>query len=113
MADLGLRRIRVLSEQRDAGHHHPWRAETALEPVFLPETFLDRMELAVLLESFDGRDLTAVRLHGEHGARLHRLVVEMTVHAPQCVVSQPMCVPSRRSSRRKWTSSRRESTCLS
>ena len=34
-----------------------------------------------------------------------------TVHAPQCVVSQPMWVPvSARSSRIRWTSRRREST---
>ena len=37
-----------------------------------------------------------------------------TVQAPQCVVSQPMCVPvSRRFSRRKWTRRRRDSTSAS
>src|SRR5262249_30194132 len=37
-----------------------------------------------------------------------------TVHAPQCVVSQPMCVPVKRStSRIKCTSSRRGSTSAS
>ena len=38
----------------------------------------------------------------------------MTVHAPQLLVSQPMCVPvSPKSSRRRWTSRRRGSTSAS
>src|SRR5881396_1668557 len=37
-----------------------------------------------------------------------------TVHAPQCVVSHPMCVPvSRRTSRIRWTSRSRGSTSAS
>src|SRR5262249_43462532 len=50
VADLGFRRIRVASEQRDAGHHHPRRAVAALQAVLLPEPFLDRMQRAALLE---------------------------------------------------------------
>src|SRR5262249_1592062 len=37
---------------------------------------LDGMELAVLLQPFDGRDLPAVRLHRQHGAGLHRRPVQ-------------------------------------
>src|SRR5204862_2405445 len=53
------------------------RAEAALEAVAFPEGLLQRMEL---LRSgrlpFDGGEGMAVRLHGEHDARAHRLAVE-------------------------------------
>src|SRR5205823_11939043 len=55
---------------------HAWRAEAALQSVLLKESFLDRIELAVLLQSFHRHDLTAVRLNGERRARLDRLSVE-------------------------------------
>src|SRR5215470_1759057 len=44
--------------------------------MLLGEALLHRMELAALLETLDGRDLRAVGLHREHGARLHRCSVE-------------------------------------
>src|SRR5206468_790441 len=56
--------------------HHSRRAVAALQAVLLPEAFLDGMELAVLLEALDGRDLMAVGLDREEGARLHGLPVE-------------------------------------
>ena len=66
----------LLLEQRVAGHHHARRAEAALQAVLLQEAVLDRVELAVLLQALDGRDLAAVGLHGEHGAGLHGHAVE-------------------------------------
>ena len=75
-------------------HDHSGRAVAALQSMLFPESFLHRMQFAVLRQAFDGRDLRAVGLHGEHRARLHRLAVELdTVHAPQSDVSQPTCVP--------------------
>src|ERR1700692_4852764 len=65
-ADLQLARIRVLLEERAARHQHSRRAIAALQAVLLPEAFLHRVELAVLLEPFDRRDLVAVGLHREH-----------------------------------------------
>jgi hypothetical protein len=47
-----------------------------LQPVLLLERLLDRVQLAALLEPLDGHHLAPVRLHGEDGARLHRLAVE-------------------------------------
>ena len=44
--------------------------------MLLVERLLHRMELAVRGEALDRRHLAAVRLHREHGARLHRLAVE-------------------------------------
>src|SRR5262245_16948949 len=53
VADLVLARARVLLEVRVAGHEHAGRAVAALEAVLLHEPFLDRVELAVLLEPLD------------------------------------------------------------
>ena len=66
----------VLGDECGPDEHHPRRAEAALEAVLLLERGLDRVQGAVALEAFDRRDLTAVGLHREHGARLHRLAVE-------------------------------------
>src|SRR5262245_8985874 len=54
MADLGLGRVRVATEQRDARHHHARRAVPALQSVLLPESFLNRVQLAALFEPFHG-----------------------------------------------------------
>src|SRR5256885_4841045 len=61
-ADLHLVRLLVARQQGAAGHHHPRRAEAALQAVLLPEALLDGMELAVLLQAFHGGDLRAVGL---------------------------------------------------
>src|SRR4029077_8840932 len=60
LADLRLARIGVLLQEGVAGQHHAGRAVAALEAMLLPEAFLDRMELAVLGEPFDGHHLAAV-----------------------------------------------------
>jgi hypothetical protein len=54
----------------------PRRTVTALQPVFFPEAFLHRMELAVIGEPLDRGDLGTVRLHGEHGARFDGVAVD-------------------------------------
>src|ERR671936_740406 len=69
--------VAVRSEEFDAGHDHPRRAEAALEGVALPERLLQRMQLAAPREALDRRDLAAVGLDREHGARLHRAPVEV------------------------------------
>src|SRR5215468_3431490 len=84
LTDLLLARVLVPLEQRDARHHHSRRAVAALQAVFLGEPLLHRMELAALLETLDGPDLAPVRLHGENGARFHRLAVE--VHGASAAV---------------------------
>src|SRR5919109_1713592 len=76
--DLGLGQpVAVRTEELDAGHDHPRRAEAALERVALPEGLLERMQLAVPRQALDRRDLAAVGLDREHGARLHREPVEV------------------------------------
>src|ERR671930_2012899 len=69
--------VAVRAEELDAGHDHPRRAEAALERMALPEGLLQRMQLAVVGETLDRRDLAAVGLDCEHGARLHGAAVEM------------------------------------
>src|SRR6266850_1744663 len=76
LSDVRLAGLLVARQQRAAGHHHPRRAVPALQPVLVPERFLDGVELAVLLQALHGADLRAVRLDREHRARLHRLAVE-------------------------------------
>src|SRR5262245_52901141 len=62
-------------EQRRTGHDERWRAEPALLSVVVPERLLDRVELAVLFESFDGPNLLALRLDGQRRAGIDRLAV--------------------------------------
>jgi len=104
----------VRARKRAAGHQHARRAIAALQAVLLPEAFLDGVQLAVALEPLDGRDLTAVGLHRHTVHDFTGWPSSSTVHAPQWVVSQPMCVPvSRKLSRKRCTRRRRDSTSAS
>jgi hypothetical protein len=47
-----------------------------LPPWACSRTLLQRMRLAGRGQAFDGGDLAPVGLHGEHGARFHRLPVD-------------------------------------
>jgi hypothetical protein len=44
--------------------------------VFVPERFLQRVQVPVVAETFDGKHLPAVRLYDEHRARFHGLAIE-------------------------------------
>src|SRR5262245_46383692 len=70
VADLLLRRVRVLAEQPGRLHDHPGGAEAALEAVLVPESLLERMERGPVGHPLDRPDLGAVRLDREHRARL-------------------------------------------
>ena len=67
----GIAREEVRCRQDHAG-----RAEAALQAVVLDERALERVELAVLREPLDRRDLAALGLEREHGAALHGASVE-------------------------------------
>src|SRR2546426_5168853 len=75
-ADLRLGGILVAGEQGAARQHHPRGAVAALQPVLLPERFLDGVQLAVLLQAFHRGDLRALGLDREDGAGLHGLAIE-------------------------------------
>src|SRR4051794_6434924 len=51
LADLPFAGIRIACQQGRAGEHHARRAEAALQAVLLPETFLNGVELAILLQA--------------------------------------------------------------
>src|SRR4249919_238065 len=68
--------VRVVVEQPSRRHQHAGGAEPALQPVTLDETLLNRVELTVALEAFDGVDRMTVGHDGEHGARFDRYAVE-------------------------------------
>src|SRR2546429_7668209 len=76
LTDLELARVRIRGQKCRRGDHHPGGAEAALEAVLLVESLLYGVELAILLEAFDRRDAHPIRLHREHGARLHRPFVQ-------------------------------------
>src|SRR6059036_2881466 len=75
VADLRLRGLRVTLEHLIGRHDHPGGAEPALQPVFLPEPLLDRVQLAILRQPLDRHDVGAVHLDGEEGAGLDGLAV--------------------------------------
>src|SRR6185436_7777285 len=82
VADVGLGGLGIALDELRRRHDHARRAEAALEPVLLPESLLDRVELTVLRHSLDGRDLGPIGLDGEEGARLHRLAVQVNGARP-------------------------------
>src|ERR1700760_646187 len=68
--------IGVAVEQVFGRHHHPRRAEPALQAVLLPETLLDRVQLAGRGQALHGGDVTAVDLDRQHRAGLDRPAVD-------------------------------------
>src|ERR1700744_1469758 len=68
--------IGVAVEQVLGRHHHARRAEPALQAVLLPETLLDRVQLAGRGQALHGGDVTAVDLDRQHRAGLDRPAVD-------------------------------------
>jgi len=58
-ADLGLARLRRLLEKPDAPQNHARSAVAALQSVSFQESFLHRMQFAVLRQTLNGRDFFA------------------------------------------------------
>src|SRR6267143_1080018 len=77
VADLLLRRLRVLVEQRRRRHQHAGNAESALGHAVAYERILHRRERSAPRQPLDGRDRPAARLHGQHEAARHEVAVEM------------------------------------
>src|SRR5262249_41214549 len=73
--DLFGRRRRMFFEQRRAGHDETRGAEPALLRVIVPEGLLDRVELTILFQAFDGPNLLALRLDGQRRAGVDGLAV--------------------------------------
>jgi len=76
VADLLFCWIGMAREKLVDREDHSRSTVPALQPVTFPEGLLDRMELLTLCQPFDGQNIGAVCLHREHGAGLHRGVVQ-------------------------------------
>src|SRR5439155_11656803 len=74
-ADVRFRRLRRVGEEVRRAEQHPRRAVAALEAVLVRERSLERRQLPVRGEAFDGDDLRPVGLDGEEHAALHRASV--------------------------------------
>ena len=74
--DLCARGIRIAIDDLTRGDDHSRRAVPALQAVLFPESFLDRMQVAVRSESFNRRYVAAVGLDGQHRAGLNGLSIE-------------------------------------
>jgi len=74
--DLVSARAGLLVEQCLRSHDHAGRADPALQPAAVHEGPLQRMQPTILRESFDGLDLRADGLQGEHQATVDRPTVD-------------------------------------
>src|SRR5689334_14788730 len=75
VTNLVLAGFGVLGQEIDGGHDDAGSAKPALQPVFLPERQLQRVQLSVRSQALDRRDLATFGLHREHGAALDRAAV--------------------------------------
>ena len=74
--DVGAAGLRVLPQEANAAKNHSRRAKAALQGVALSECLLQRMQFAVLGQSFDGNHLFALDPFDRDLARLDRLSVQ-------------------------------------
>src|SRR5215510_4201117 len=76
VANIFAGRAGVTVEQLRCGDDHAGRAVAALQSMSFPESFLHRMEFAVLREALNRCDRRSIRLDREHRARLYRLPID-------------------------------------
>src|SRR6185437_15821464 len=69
------RRTWIPFEEGFCRHHESRRAEAALLRVMIDKGLLNGMKLARLTQAFNGGDLPALGVDGQHRAGVHRLVV--------------------------------------
>jgi hypothetical protein len=76
-ADLFFGRVRIVAQEFEQRRQHSRCTESALEPMIVPEGFLQRMQFVFRRrDAFDGRDLVAVGLNRQHQAGPSALPVE-------------------------------------
>src|SRR5262245_36882196 len=68
--------VRLFAEQRMGRRDHAGRTEAALEGMMLAEARLQRREALVLRQPFDGDDLAALGLDGQHQTAADSLAIE-------------------------------------
>jgi hypothetical protein len=101
--------ILVRTQKRITSHQHSGSTVTALQAVLLEKSVLKRVQFAILLESFDGHQLTTVCLHGESSARLdcvsihnNRARATMTGIATDVRSSEPQHVANEMDQEQSW-----------
>jgi hypothetical protein len=101
-------------EDTDCEHQKTRCAEAALQGMVPHERFLHRVQLVALLQSFDGADAVAVRLHGEHQTGAYRLIIDKHLAgAADAVLAADMSAGLSTTSRGTSTSVRRGSAVTS
>ena len=76
-ADVVVRGVGVLCEERRGHHQHAGGAVAALGATVLDEGRLNGMVGVAVLEAFDGNDVGVAQLAGQNEARVHGLAVEV------------------------------------
>ena len=77
LANLGLGRVGVFTEEVNGGHDHARSAIAALQAVTFLEGCLDRMPVVFTFgQSLDGQDGVAISLDSENAAGLDALAIE-------------------------------------
>jgi hypothetical protein len=71
VSDFVIGRIGVLTKEGVSSHKHSWSTVTTLQSMLLKEAFLERMQFAVLFETFDSGYVSAIGLHRESCTRLN------------------------------------------
>src|SRR5215510_16608636 len=74
-ADLLFSRGRVVLQEGIAGHEHPRCAEATLQTMLLPEPFLDRMQLPMLLQAFYRQHVAPIGLDREERTGFDRFAI--------------------------------------
>jgi len=69
--DLGFGRLRISQQQIISIENHTRRAETALKGIVLCERFLNWMQLPILSQPFNGKDLFSFNVFHWEPTRAH------------------------------------------
>jgi hypothetical protein len=96
------RRRRIALQRSRHRHHHPGRAESALQRIMLDKSRLHRMHFRRRPEPFNSRDLMPARIDREHHARSDRPTIQMHRAGAACAPvanqfrsGQPQMLPKR------------------
>ena len=76
VGNLLARGLGISLKQLNAGHDHARGAVPTLQTMPFPESFLHRVQFAILCETFDRGDLGTIRLDCKHRARLDGFALE-------------------------------------
>src|SRR5579872_1650482 len=76
LTNLSFGRVGIVFQQIIGGHNHAWGAETALQAMLLPESFLDRVEASFWCKPFNCGDFRAISLNSQNGTGFDRCTIK-------------------------------------